>query len=230
MIKFYYSGAPNPMKVALMLEECGLEYEPIPVDTRKGQQHTPEYLAINPNAKVPSIVDGDATVFDSNAILLYLAEKTGKFLPPNTPKARGELLSWLMFVASGVGPFAGQSVHFRQYAPEKIEYALNRYAYEAARHFGILDTRLSKRTYVLGDAYTIVDMAVWGWARLIPTALGEQAWAKFPNLKRLIDEISAREPAKRALSIKDRHKHAFKTEFDDEAKKAMFRHFEVKVA
>jgi len=131
MLKFYYSGAPNPMKVALFLEESGLPYEPIPVDTRKAEQHKPEYLAINPNAKVPAIVDGDVTMFDSNAILLYLAEKTKEFLPENTPKARGELLSWLMFVASGVGPFAGQSVHFRGYAPEKIEYAINRYMYEA---------------------------------------------------------------------------------------------------
>ncbi|MDP1908857.1 MAG: glutathione S-transferase N-terminal domain-containing protein, partial [Hyphomicrobium sp.] len=101
MIKFYYSGAPNPMKVALFLEESGLAYEPIPVDTRKGDQHKPEYLAINPNAKVPAIVDGDATVFDSNAILLYLGEKTGKFMPGKGDKARGELLSWLMFIASG---------------------------------------------------------------------------------------------------------------------------------
>jgi len=230
MIKFYYSGAPNPMKVALMLEECGLQYEPVPVDTRKGQQHTPEYLAINPNAKVPAIIDGDATVFDSNAILLYLAEKTGKFLPGKGDKARGELLSWLFFVASGVGPFAGQSVHFRSYAPEKIEYALNRYAYEAQRHFGILNDRLAKNKYVLGDTYTIVDMAVWGWARLVPAALGEQAWAKFPNLKRLVDEISARPAAKAALTVKDKHQHAFKTEFDDEARKAMFRHMDVKVA
>jgi len=228
MIKFYYSGAPNPMKVALMLEETGLPYEPVPVDTRKGEQHKPEFLAINPNAKVPAIVDGDVTVFDSNAILLYLAEKTGKFLPANTPSLRGELLSWLMFVASGVGPFAGQSVHFRQYAPEKIPYALNRYAYEAQRHFGILDARLAKQKYVVDDTYTIVDMAVWGWARLVPNALGEQAWAKFPNLKRLVDEISARPAAARANEL--RIKHKFKTEFDDEAKRAMFKHLEVQVA
>ena len=106
MLKFYYSGAPNPMKVALFLEEAGLPYEAIPVDTRKGDQHKPDYLAVNPNAKVPSIVDGDAVVFDSTAILLYLAEKTGKFLPANTPKLRGELLSWMMFVgpASGLIP------------------------------------------------------------------------------------------------------------------------------
>jgi GST-like protein len=105
MIKFYYSGAPNPMKVALMLEECELPHEPIPVDTRKGEQRRAEFLAINPNGKVPAIIVGDATVFDSNAILLYLAEKTGKFLPPKGDKNRGELLSWLMFVATGVGPF-----------------------------------------------------------------------------------------------------------------------------
>jgi GSH-dependent disulfide-bond oxidoreductase len=226
MLKFYFSGAPNPTKVALFLEEAGLPYEPIPVDTRKGDQHKPAYLAINPNAKVPAIVDGDVTVFDSNAILLYLAEKTGKFLPVKTDKARGELLSWLMFVASGIGPYSGQLVHFRVYAPEKIEYAINRYAFETQRHFRILDDHLAKRKYMLGDAYTIVDMDVWGWARLMP--LGESAWPKFPNLKRLVDEIGARPAAQRAVTLKDRHK--FKTEMDDEARKAMFPHLTEKVA
>jgi glutathione S-transferase len=100
MLKFYYNGAPNPTKVALFLEEAGIAYAPIPVDTRKGEQHKPAYLAVNPNAKVPAIVDGDVTMFDSNAILLYLAEKTGKFLPPKGDKERGELLSWLLFVAT----------------------------------------------------------------------------------------------------------------------------------
>ncbi len=228
MIKFYYSGAPNPMKVALMLEECELAYEPIPVDTRKGEQHKPEFLAINPNAKVPAIVDGDATVFDSNAILLFLAEKTGKFLPANTPKLRGELLSWLMFVASGVGPFSGQSVHFRNYAPKGNDYATNRYMYEAQRHYGILDARLANHKYMVGDAYGIVDMAVWGWARLVPHVLGEGAWDKFPNVKRLVDEVSARPAAARANAMRDKHK--FKAEFDEEARKAMFRHLDVKVA
>ena len=222
MIKFYYSTAPNPMKVALFLEEAGLDYEAIPVDTRKGEQHKPEFLAINPNGKVPAIIDGDATVFDSNAILLYLGEKTGKFMPGKGDKQRGELLSWLMFIASGVGPYSGQSVHFRNYAPEKLPYAINRYMYEAQRHYGIIDARLAKQKYMLGDSYTIVDIALWGWARLIPVALGEEHWAKFPNLKKLIDEISARPAAARAIAIKDKHK--FKAEFDDEARKAMFRH------
>jgi GST-like protein len=227
MLKFYYSGAPNPTKVALLLEEAGIPYEPIAVDTRKGDQHNPEFLAINPNAKVPAIVDGDVTVFDSSAILLYLAEKTGKFLPAKSDKARGELLSWMFFISSGVGPYSGQSVHFRVYAPEKLPYAVNRYAYEAQRHFGILDARLAKHKYMLGDSYTVVDMNVWGWARLIPTILGEEHWAKFPNLKRLVDEITARPAAQRAIALKDKHK--FKTEMDDEARHAMFRHLKEKV-
>ena len=228
MLKFYYSGAPNPTKVALFLEETGLPYDAIPVDTRRGDQHKLDYLAINPNAKVPSIVDGDAVVFDSSAILLYLADKTGKFLPEKSDKGRGELLSWMFFVSSGVGPYSGQSVHFRNYAPEKIPYAVNRYAFEAQRHFGILDARLAKHKYMLGNTYTIVDMNVWGWARLMPNVLGEGAWAKFPNLKRLVDEIGARDAAKRAIALKDKHK--FKTEMDDEARNAMFRHMTEKVS
>ncbi len=129
-------------------------------------------------------------MFDSNAILLYLAEKTGKFLPP--PAQRGELLSWLMFVATGVGPFSGQAVHFKHHATEKPPYAHNRYQYEAERHYGILDARLAKSRYMVGGAYSIVDMDVWGWARLVPFIMGEEAWAKFPNVKRLVDEVSAR--------------------------------------
>src|SRR6202041_2338897 len=175
MLKFYYSGAPNPTKVALFLEETGTPYDPIPVDTRKGEQHKPEFLAINPNAKLPAIVDGDATVFDSNAILLYLAEKTGQFLPPSSPKSRGDLLSWLMFVASGIGPYSGQAVHFRNVAPEPKDYAVNRYTFEAQRHWGILNDRLGLHRFMLGDKYTIVDMAVWGWSRLIPNVLGPDA-------------------------------------------------------
>ncbi|MDR3420238.1 MAG: glutathione S-transferase N-terminal domain-containing protein [Xanthobacteraceae bacterium] len=227
MLKFYYNGAPNPTKVALFLEEAGLTYEPIPIDTRKGDQHKPEFLAVNPNAKVPAIVDGEVTVFDSNAILLYLAEKTGKFLPPKGDKARGALLSWLMFVATGVGPYSGQSVHFRTASPEKIEYAINRYAFEAQRHFGILDARLAARKYMLGDIYTIVDMDAWGWARLMPLVLGEEAWPKFPNLKRLVDEISARPAAQRAVALRDKFK--FKTEMDDLARRSLYRHQSEKV-
>lgn len=220
MLKFYFNLAPNPMKVALFLEEAGLAYEPHPVDTRKGEQLAPAYLAVNPNGKVPAIDDDGAIVFDSNAILIYLAEKTGKFLP----KDRAGLLSWMMFVASGVGPFSGQAVHFKHYAPEKIPYANNRYQFEAMRHYTILEERLAKNRYMVGDAYSVVDMAVWGWARLVPFILGDETAAKFTNLKRLVDEISARPAAVRALALKDKHK--FKAEMDDEARRAMFRHLD----
>ena len=228
MIKFYYNLAPNPTKVALALEEMGLQYELVPVDTRKGEQHTPAFLAVNPNAKVPAIIDGDATVFDSNAILLYLAEKTGKFLPAKTDKSRGELLSWLMFVASGVGPYSGQSVHFRNFAPEPKDYAVTRYTFEARRHWSILNDRLSSRRFMLGDDYGTVDMAVWGWSRLVPFVLGPEALPQMPNLKRHLDEISARPAAQRALALKD--KHSFKAEMDDAARLAMFPHLAKKVA
>ena len=227
MIKFYYSLAPNPLKVALFLEESGLEYEAVPVDTRKGDQFAPAFAAINPNNKVPAIVDGDATVFDSNAILLYLGEKTGKFMPGSSLKARGELLSWMMFVASGVGPYSGQAVHFRHFAPEPKEYGATRYLFETKRHYGILDARLGQHEWMLGSEYTIVDMAVWGWARMVPFILGESGkdvsvWQQFPNVKRLLDAVNARPAAARAEAIRERH--SFKAEFDAEAKKHMFRH------
>jgi GSH-dependent disulfide-bond oxidoreductase len=228
MIRFYYNLAPNPTKVALCLEEMGLPYELIPVDTRKGEQHSQGFLAINPNAKVPAIVDGDATIFDSNAILLYLAEKTGQFLPGNTPAERGQLLSWLMFVASGIGPYSGQSVHFRNFAPEPKDYAVNRYTFEAQRHWAILDTRLAEHRFMLGDDYTIVDMAVWGWSRLLPIVLGSDAPQQFPNVRRHLDEINARPAAVRALALKERH--SFKSEMDDDARLAMFPHLAKKVA
>ncbi|MET0676834.1 MAG: glutathione S-transferase N-terminal domain-containing protein [Bradyrhizobium sp.] len=224
MLKFYFNGSPNPTKVALFLEEAGIAYQPVAVDTRKGEQFTTEYLAINPNGKVPAIVDGGVTVFDSNAILLYLAEKTGKFLPAN----RAELLSWLMFAATGVGPYSGQAVHFRHFSPEKVDYAHNRYQFEAQRHYGILNDHLAKNSYMVGDSYSIVDMDVWGWARMMPFVIGEEAAAKYPHLKRLVDEISARPAAAKAIALKDNFK--FKPEMDDEARGNMFRHLKAKVA
>jgi GST-like protein len=227
MIKFYYSLAPNPMKVALFLEEAGLDYEPIPVDTRKGEQHDPAFDKLNPNHKVPVIVDGDATVFDSNAILLYLAEKTGQFLPDDSLKTRGEMFSWLMFVASGVGPYFGQSVHMRHFAPEPKDYAVARYLFEAKRHLGILDARLGQHEWMVGGEYTIVDMALWGWSRMVPYVVGSSpqdtsVWSEFPHVKRFLDAVNARPAAARAEKLRERH--SFKTEVDDEARRHMFRH------
>jgi GST-like protein len=220
MIKFYYHPSPNPAKVALFLEESGLPYEIVPVDTRKGEQFAPAFLAINPNGKTPAIVDGDARVFDSNAILLYLAQKTGKFLPEDTLPLRGELLSWLMFVGTGIGPYSGQAVHFKHFAPEPKDYPVKRYLYEAERHWGIVDAHLAKQKYMVGNSYTIADMAVWGWARAIPFILGQEAWSKLPNVKRLVDEINGRPAAARAESLKERH--TFKADMDDEARRHLF--------
>jgi GST-like protein len=226
MIAFYFNGAPNPAKVALMLEETGLAYDAIPIDTRKGQQFEAGFLKVNPNGKVPAIVDDGVPVFDSNAILLYLAEKTGQFLPENTPLNRAELLSWLMFIGTGVGPFSGQAVHFKHYAPEKVPYAHDRYQFEVRRHYAILNEHLASRSFMVGGSYTIVDMDLWGWARMVPFILGDEAWLEFPNVKRLLDWVSARPAAVRALALKDQF--TFKAEMDDEARAIMFRHWRPK--
>lgn len=223
MLKFFYNAAPNPMKVALLLEELGLPYEAIPVDTRKGEQFAPEFLRVNPNAKLPAITDGDVTVFDSNACLLFLAERAGQFVPAvHDAQQRGVMLSWLMFIASGIGPFSGQSVHFRHAAPEPKAYALNRYDFEAHRHWSLINERLATHTYMLGDGYSIVDIALWGWVRLLPHVLGtgDATWTQYPNIKRFLDLVNTRPAAQRAEALKTRH--AFKTDMDDTAKGFMF--------
>lgn len=186
----------------------------------KGNSMIHAFTRINPNAKVPALIDGDATIFDSNAILLYLAEKTGCFLPRNIPTARARMYSWLMFVASGIGPYSGQAAHFKHFAPERDGYAINRYDFEAWRHWSIIDTHLDNSRYMLGDEYTMVDMAVWGWALFVPFVLGPDAWERLPRAKRLFDEINARPAAQRANALRTRH--AFKTEVDDVARAALF--------
>jgi GST-like protein len=222
MIDFYYNLSPNPMKVALFLEEAALDYRPVPVDTLRGEQFTPEIVRLNPNSKLPIVVEDGVAVFDSNAILLYLAEKHGCFLP--AAEHRGALLSWLMFAASGVGPYSGQAVHFRHYAPDPKDYPLQRYDFEARRHFTVLDGHLAGRAWMVGDGYSIVDMAVWGWARNIDFVLGGEFRADFPNLVRLIDAVEARRAAAAVAALRDRH--AFQREFDDQARRTMFRHLD----
>lgn len=223
-MKLYFNLSPNPMKVVLALEEMGLAYEPVVVDTRKGEQFRPDYLTLNPNAKVPALVDGDATVFDSNAILVYLSEKSGLFGSQAGQTARAEFLSWLMFVATGIGPYSGQAVHFKHFAPESVPYANTRYQYEAERHYRILDERLSGRDFLVGGAYSIVDMGAWGWARMVPFILGDDAWSRFPNLKRHLDMIAARPAAQRVEAFRTQHAAAFKAVMDDEARGHMFKH------
>lgn len=221
MMHFHFSRGPNSWKVALFLEEAGLSYTPVPVDIRKGDQFRPEFLALNPNAKVPVIEDGDTIVFDSNAILLHLSERTGRF--GAAPERRHELLSWLMFVASGVSPFAGQAVHFWHYAAD-VTYGLNRYDFEARRHFGILDRRLAERGYLLGEEYSIADMAAWGPVRMLVYILGadSDAWDAFPHLSRWREQIDNRPAAARVAQLMQRHD--FKNETDAEAAYYLFPH------
>jgi len=226
IIRFYFHPTPNPAKVALFLEEANLPYEAIPVDTSKGEQHTPAFRAINPNGKVPAIIDTDgpggkeARVFDSTAILLYLGEKTGKFL--GSPQDRPELLSWLLFIASGLGPFSGQAVHFQFAAPKGLDYAVNRYRREAERHYQVLNDHLEGRTYVVGDTYTIVDISAWGWLdRASYVRKGaDDPLASFPNLKRLFETVNSRPAVVRARAVGK--EHPFKKVNDEETKRALF--------
>lgn len=226
MIHLYFHPTPNPAKVALLLEEVGLEYALVPVDTKKGEQQRAAFRQINPNGKVPAIVDTDGldgkevAIFDSSAILLYLAEKSGQFLC--TPADRPELLSWLFFISSGLGPFSGQAVHFQYAAPEKLPYAINRFRREAERHYSVLDERLVNRKYFVGDNYSIVDMSVWGWVARATFVLpgSDDPLAPFPNLKRWFAEIDARPAAARARAVGTNH--AFKQEMDEAAQRILF--------
>lgn len=219
MLKFYFHPSPNPMKAALLLEELELPFDLIGVDTFKGEQHLPAFRSVNPNGKVPAITDEDVTVFDSHAILLHLATKHGKFIPADAA-GRAEMLSWLMFVATGLSPFSGQAVHFQHHTPEPLPYARNRYLKEVERHYRVLDERLAKTRYLAGDVYSIADMALWGWANFAGYILGEKGLSDYPNVKRLVDEIGKRPAAARALALKERL--TLKTDFDEETRRALF--------
>lgn len=226
MITFYYHPTPNPAKVALLIEETGLAFKLVPVDTRRGEQHEAAFRSVNPNGKVPVIVDDEgpggrpATVFDSSAILLYLGEKTGQFM--GQPQDRPELLSWLFFIATGVGPFSGQAVHFQHAAPAGNDYAVNRYRREIERHYQVLDEHLAGREFLVGAQYTIVDMSAWGWlAMAARVRKGEEdPLAPWPNLKRWFQLIDARPAAARARVIGQAHE--FKMEMDEQAHRALF--------
>lgn len=219
MIQLHFHPSPNPMKVLLMLEETGLDYEIVPVDTFKGEQHDPAFAALSPNAKVPVIEDGGATVFDSNAILLHLADRTERFAPPPGAQ-RADLLSWLFFVATGLSPFSGQAVHFLHMCPEDIPYAKRRYLKEVERHYGVMDRRLAETGWLAGDAYSIADMSAWGWLNLSGYFFGDASLAAWPNLARMHGQVSERPAAIRAMQAKDRF--AFKQEFDAETARALF--------
>ncbi|XVJ69264.1 MAG: glutathione S-transferase family protein [Rhizobacter sp.] len=204
MIEVYSWATPNGHKVHIMLEECGLPYRVHPVDIGAGQQFQPDFLAISPNNKIPAIKDSDGpdgqpmSLFESGAILLYLAGKTGRFLP-NSTRGRYEVLQWLMFQMGGVGPMLGQAHHFRIYAPEKIDYAVDRYTNEAKRLYGVMDKQLAKQKYIAGSEYSIADMAIFPWLRSWKNQGID--WNDFPHLKGWFDEISARPAVQRGVEV-----------------------------
>ncbi len=203
MIDLYTWSTPNGRKVSIMLEEVGLPYRVHPIDITKGDQRSPAFMAINPNAKIPAIVDADGpggtaiTVFESGAILIYLAEKTGRFLPAE-PRGRYEVLQWLMFQMGGIGPMFGQAHHFRRFAPEPIPYAIERYSAETKRLYGVLEARLAEAPYVAGE-YSIADMAIWPWTTRTEWQgidLGD-----FPHVRRWSDAIAARPAVQKGMAV-----------------------------
>ena len=219
MLRFHFHHTPNPMKVALLLEELGIDYEVVPLDTFKGEQHSDAYKAVNPNAKAPAIEDDGVRVFDSSAICLYLAEKHGRLL--GRPEDRGELLSWLFWVASGLGPFSGQWVHFQTAgAAEGGDYAKRRYRFEAHRHYEVLDAHLAGREWIVGADYTIADISAWAWVDRHMRVLGEGGIDDYPNVKAWLERVSARPAVAQARKVGN--DLSFKSDFDEETARAMF--------
>ena len=222
MIDVYSWATPNGHKVHIMLEECGLEYRVHGVNIGTGEQFKPEFLAISPNNKIPAIVDSDGpdgapiSLFESGAILLYLAAKTGKFLPESM-RARYAVLEWLMFQMGGVGPMLGQAHHFRIYAPQQIEYAVNRYTNEAKRLYGVMDKRLQHNRYIAGAEYSIADIAIFPWLRSWKNQGID--WSDYPHLKGWFDEIGARPAVQRGVEVlADLRKPLL----DDQARQTLF--------
>lgn len=224
-IKLYYWPTPNGWKISIMLEECGLPYEVIPVNIAKGEQFQPEFLAISPNNKIPAIIDPEGpdgkpiSIFESGAILQYLGRKTGLFYPTDE-RGRVEVDEWLFWQMAGLGPMAGQTHHFRIYAPEKLPYAIDRYTNETHRLYGVLNKRLADRDFIAGD-YSIADIACIGWAKLWARQ-GQDVPNEFPHMAAWLERVLARPAVKRGLAVNadDRGKYDLAT--DKDAQKVLF--------
>ena len=222
MIDVYSWATPNGHKVHIMLEECGLPYRVHGINISTGDQFKPDFLKISPNNKIPAIVDQDGpdgqpiSLFESGAILLYIAGKTGKFIPEDV-RGKYEVLQWLMFQMGGVGPMLGQAHHFRIYAPEKIEYAVNRYSNEAKRLYGVIDKRLSESKYLGGADYSIADIATWPWLRSWKNQGIELS--DYPKLQRWFEAIEERPAVQRAVKVLAKERPVVQ---DDKAKEILF--------
>jgi GST-like protein len=208
MIDLYSWPTPNGFKVSIMLEETGLPYNVHAINILSGDQFKPDFLKISPNNRIPAIVDSEGlggneySLFESGAILLYLAEKTDQFMPA-TPRAYYDVIQWLMFQMGGVGPMFGQANHFRKYAPDKIDYAVERYSKEAERLYGVMDRQLADDEFLAGF-YSIADMACFPWVRSYEK-YGDNLLEKYPNLKRWIDTIEARPAVQAGLAVLSEH-------------------------
>ena len=208
MIDVHSWPTPNGHKVHIMLEECGFrlgrDWQVHPVNIGKGDQFEPVFLKISPNNKIPALVDPQGpdgkpiSIFESGAILLYLAAKTGKFLP-KSDRAKFKVLEWLMFQMGGVGPMLGQNHHFRQYAPEKIGYAIDRYTNEARRLYGVMDRQVTEQKFIAGNQHSIADIAIFPWLRNWQNQGID--WADFPHLKQWFDTIAARPAVQRGVAV-----------------------------
>ena len=222
MIDLYTWPTPNGHKIHIMLEECKLPYRVHPINIGAGDQFQPDFLKISPNNKIPALVDSEGpdgkpiSLFESGAILVYLAAKTGKFMPKGD-RAKFEVLQWLMFQMGGVGPMLGQAHHFRIYAPEKIEYGINRYTNEAKRLYGVMDKRLQSSPWIGGKSYSIADMAIFPWLRSWQNQGID--WADYPHLKAWFDKIAARAAVQKAVQVLA---DARKPLVDDKARQALF--------
>ena len=223
MIKLYYWPTPNGHKIPIMLEECGLEYEVLPVNMLKGEQFEKDYLRINPNNKIPAIVDTDGpsgesiSIFESGAILLYLAEKTAKFIP-SSPAKRLDVIQWLFFQVANVGPMFGQCGHFLQYAPERVDYGIDRYQTETKRIYRVMDKKLGDTKYLAGD-YSIADMATYPWVKI--NYFHEIEIDNYPNVKKWRDDVGSRPAVVKGcglledvMKLGDPDDEAFKNLFD----------------
>lgn len=224
-IDLYYWPTPNGHKISIFLEEVELPYNVIPVNIAAGDQFEPEFLEISPNNKMPAIVDPEGpdgepiSVFESGAILIYLAEKTERFFP-QSPRKRYSVLQWLMFQMAHVGPMLGQAHHFRQYAPEEIPYAIERYTNEAARLYGVMDGRLAKSGYLAGDEYTIADIAVYPWLRSHENQ--GQKMEDYPNLNRWFETIGSRPAVQRGLAVGKELRRQLNRDMDEKTRETLF--------
>jgi GST-like protein len=222
MIQVYSWATPNGHKVHIMLEECALPYNVVAVDIGTGDQFKPDFLAISPNNKIPALVDPDGpdgrpiSLFESGAILLYLAGKTGRFMPADT-RGKYDVLQWLMFQMGGVGPMLGQAHHFRNYAPEKLPYAIDRYTNEAKRLYRVMNDRLANSRYIAAAQYTIADIAIFPWLRSWKNQGID--WSDYPHLKGWFDEIAARPAVMRGVEVLANRRRPL---MDDKARSVLF--------